>query len=168
MEAPSFTRIDRHILSENTPGIDSFRNRKTEMVEHLQHRALEDQKNGIGVTYVWVLDEKEIVGYVSLAMFSMRKSLLPKKDRNVGYRDIPVMLLGQIATHQDYEGRGIGEFMVLWTAGMARRYSRGVGCRGIVLHPHDDVIDWYVNKLNFCHLKDNEKDLMYLDVFSTR
>ncbi|RNJ77528.1 MAG: GNAT family N-acetyltransferase, partial [Nitrosopumilus sp. H8] len=141
-----FTKTELICLDKNTPGIDNFKNQKPEMVSHIKTRALEDQKTKLGTTWTWVYDNKIILGYISIAMFSIEKKIVFEQDRSfksVPYGSIPALLIGQLATHENYQGKGIGEFMVLWAIDQAREYSKKIGCRLVMLHPHDDVIGWY-------------------------
>lgn len=162
------TKIKLVCFDENVPGIDSFENQKQEMVEHIKTKAIEDQKTKLGTTWTWIYDNKTILGYISIAMFSIEKKIVSEQDKsfkNVPYGSIPALLIGQLATHKNYEGRGIGRFMVLWSINQARKYSKNIGCRLVMLHPHDDVIGWYHEKLKFRHLKrKNGKNIMYFDL----
>ena len=115
-------------LSDNTVGVESFKNSKQAMVDHIQKRALRDQRLKIGTTWVWVYDNKILLGYMSLAMHSIdKKDILYNQDElseKYPYRTVPSLLIGQIATHQDYEGNNIGRSMVLWAVKQALEYSK--------------------------------------------
>ncbi len=164
-----FDKIVVTRLSETTVGIDSFKNSKQEMVDHIQKEALRDQQLKIGTTWVWVYDNKIALGYISLAMYSIdKKDILHNQDESAQkypYGSIPSLLIGQIATHQDYECNKIGQSMVSWAIKQAFEYSKEVGCRTVALHPHEDVIEWYDKKLKFKHIKrDNKQDIMYFNL----
>ena len=163
-----FDKIVVTRLSETTVGIDSFKNSKQEMVDHIQKEALRDQHLKIGTTWVWVYDNKIALGYISLAMYSIdKKDILHNQDESAQkypYGTIPSLLIGQIATHHDYECNKIGQSMVSWAIKQAFEYSKEVGCRTVALHPHEDVIEWYSKKLKFKHIKrDNKQDVMYFN-----
>lgn len=167
-----FDRITVTRLGPVTPGIDSFKNSKQEMVDHIQRDALRDQRLKISTTWVWVYDGRIALGYVSLAMYSIdRRDILHGRNEPAGkypYRTIPSLLIGQIATHRDYECNGIGQSMVSWAVKEAFEYSKSVGCRVVALHPHEDVVEWYRRKLKFKHIKrGNGQDVMYFDLLKT-
>ena len=167
MTGIDFTRVVVKRLSESTPGIGAFKNRIESMAVHLQTEALEDQKQKRGTTWVWVYDDSVTLGYVTLSMYSIdRKDILKSQDA-VGqfpYRSIPALLIGQLATNEEYERNGIGSSMAWWSIGMALNLSETVGCRLVALHPHKDVIDWYKN-LEFKIInKEDRQDIMYLDI----
>ena len=52
MKSIDFTKVRLARLSSSTPGIDTFQNKKPEMVKYLQESALADQEHKIG--NVWV------------------------------------------------------------------------------------------------------------------
>ena len=149
------------VLSESTIGVDSFKNRKQHFVTNLRHGALEDQKNGDGVTYVWNAGDT-IVGYASISMFSIKTDSVPGGVPGVRFKDLPAVLLGQLATHEDYEGMGMASRIILWLVGFSRSLSRQIGCRGIALHSDADVIPFY-EKNNFIHLVNSKRNAMFLD-----
>lgn len=157
------------LLDANIKGVDSFHNQKSEMVEHLQNLALKDQKNRIGITYVWPHDG-QIAGYVSVSMYLLRRSLLTRSlKKQIRFKEIPVMLLGQLATHTDYQKNGLGKRMVIWTVSLALKYSREIGCRGVVLHSDPSLIEWYKERCGFHYLLDDEevgnrRNIMYFDL----
>ena len=164
-----FEKIRVTRLSPTTAEIDSFKNSKQEMVDHIQKDAFRDQQLKISTTWVWVYDNRTALGYVSLAMYSIdKKDILHNRDessRKYPYGTVPSMLIGQIATHQDYECNKIGQSMVSWAIKEAFEYSKDVGCRVVALHPHEDVVEWYRRKLKFKHIKrDNMQDIMYFDL----
>ena len=156
-------------LSPTTAGIDSFKNSKQEMVDHIQKDAFRDQHLKISTTWIWVYDNRIALGYISLAMYSIdKKDTMHNRDestRKYPYGTVPSLLIGQIATHQDYECNKIGQSMVSWAIKEAFEYSKEVGCRVVALHPHEDVVEWYRRKLKFKHIKrGNRQDMMYFDL----
>ena len=164
-----FTKVTLACLDKNTPGVDTFKNRKEPMVSHLQKDALADQEQKIGTTWVWVYDSHVVLGYVSLAMHSIdRKDIQNSQDRatvdKFPYSAIPSLLIGQLATHKDYEGNGMGTLMVSWVIDLAAYLSEKVGCRMVALHPEEDVISWY-QKLKFKIInREDRQDIMYFDI----
>ena len=77
------------------------------------------------------------------------------------------MLIGHLATHKDFERRGIGEHMVSWAITKAEDYSESIGCRLVMLNPESDVIGFY-EKQKFVHVPhgddDEESASMFFDL----
>ena len=164
-----FAKVTLACLGKNTPGVDTFKNRKKSMVAHLQKDARADQEQKIGTTWVWVYDDNVVLGYVSLAMHSIyRKDIQNNQDRAIAdkfpYSSIPALLIGQLATHKAFEGRGMGTLMVSWVIDLAAYLSEKIGCRVVALHPEKDVIRWY-QKLQFKIVnREDKQDIMYFDI----
>lgn len=160
-----FGKVNVRRLSKNTPGIDTFRNRTESMATHLQKDALADQEQKLGTTWVWVYNERVVLGYVTLAMYSIdRRDILKGQDHVAGtfpYSAIPALLIGQLATHEEYEGKGIGRRMVSWAIKMAADISKKVGCRMVALHPHEDAIGWYEKLMFKLITRENRQAIMY-------
>lgn len=165
-----FGKVDVERLGKDTPGIGSFKNRKASMVTYLQRDALADQEQKSGTTWVWVYDRRVVLGYVTLAMYSVDKKDIQNNRDSVAERfqhsAVPALLIGQLATHKEHEGKGIGMSMVSWAVSVAAGLSKKVGCRMVALHPHEDVVGWY-RKLEFEIIRrERGQDIMYFDILS--
>lgn len=149
-------------ISRNTAGLDSFKNEEGHMVKHLKRDALNDQNNGISCTHVWS-DGGTIVGFVSTSMFSIMKA---KTGLDVRFQEIPVLLLGKIARHTDYKGKGVGPHMLTWVDGFAKKLSKETGCRGIALHAQNIHLVKFYNKHGY-DLIDEDDLIMFRDLYGT-
>lgn len=162
-----FAKVRVGHLDENTPGIPAFKNQKHVMVDHLQKDALSEQNRKIGTIWVWVYDDRVVLGYVTLAAYSINKRHF-ENDRNYAgteqfpYGTIPALLIGQLATHEEYERQGVGKRMVAWAVKTAIELSKIVGCRMVAVHPYDDVVGWY-EKQKFKKVS-GKLTVMYLDI----
>ncbi|MCG8626431.1 MAG: GNAT family N-acetyltransferase [Proteobacteria bacterium] len=162
-----FAKVVIWRLDENTPGISVFKNQKRVMVDHLQKDALNEQNRKMGTTWVWVYGGRVVLGYVTLTAYSINKKHF-ENDRNYAgteqfpYGTIPALLIGQLATHEEYERQGVGKRMVAWATKMAIDLSKIVGCRMVAVHPYDDVAGWY-EKQKFKKVSGN-LTIMYLDI----
>jgi len=161
-----YSKIKRARLSENTPGIADFKNSDPDMVKFIQDIALNDQIKHVGTTWTWIHDNTELAGFVSLAMFSIDKKDLPEdKQRKYPYSTIPSLLVGQLATHLDYEGNGLGVEMIKFAVNQGYEASLQYGCRTVALHPLPGAISWYQKKTTFKLIKrENEMNIMYFDL----
>ena len=73
-------------------------------------------------------------------MMRIRNERSCKGTERFPYNTIPALLIGQLATHEEYERRGVGKMMVAWATKMAIELSKVVCCRMVVVHPHGDVV----------------------------
>ena len=96
-----FKKVRRARLSANTPGIYEFKNREDEMINFIQNEALKDQAKHVGTTWTWTYEDSVLVGFVSLAMFSIDRREIPQdKQGKYPCTTIPSLLIGQLATLQ--------------------------------------------------------------------
>jgi len=119
------------------------------------------------VTYLFRA-KTEVVGYVTLAMASVRKERLSKDLRKAHrFKDIPCLRLAQIARKSTYTKRGLGRIMVAWAFDKASRLSQEVGCRYVILDSEPDKKEHYEKYLWFKALPLRRGDktvLMYFDL----
>ena len=123
----------------------------------------------ISVTHVVVANdgESKIEGYVTLALKPILRDSLPnaKKD-NLPRGDYTVAFIGQIATSQDQQGKGIGTRLLYFALSRALTLSQYIGIAGValdVLHDagEDPIVfekrrDFYLNR-GFKPLIDDER-----------
>ena len=138
---------------------------KEQFTEYLKVQAHYDQKEQVGQTWVFK-HAGRIVGFITIAMAHMK----PSECEELGidsYGNIPALLIGHLATHKDFERRGIGKHMVSWAIIKAIDHSKSIGCRLVILNPESDVIDFY-RKRGFAYVPhgddDEESASMYIDI----
>lgn len=112
----------------------------------------------------------EFAAFYSVSPNSMREEDYSEKidgadQLHDGPFDMPARLLGHLAVDEEFEGNGIGSYLVLNMIDEAKENSSQF--RIALLHAHDDVIDWYKNDFDFIECRPNEDGsptLMYYDL----
>lgn len=137
------------------------------MVDHLQRDALNEQK--IGTAWVWVYDDHIVLEYITLAAYSISKKYIQNSQecaeaKQFPYGTVPALLIGQLATHKEYECQGVAKRMIAWAIKMAIDLSKMAGCMMVALHSYDDVVGWY-GKQKFRKVS-TKQTVMYLDIKS--
>ena len=129
---------------------DDFRDFKCEKKEYCDfvrkpEEAQEYYRENLGVTYVfWSKEDKRPVGFVTLAMGSLRKRDLPsERAESKPFRHVPSLLLGHIARDVRYKSQGVGRIMVNWVLGKANSLADQVGCRFVILDSERDMVELY-------------------------
>ena len=140
-----------------------FRCSKPEFEEYLRVDALYDQDAQMGHTYLFVYD-RQIVGYVVLAMAHMPAREQKHLDIDT-HGTVPALLISHLATHKQYERRGVGRGMILWVIRYARRLSKKMGCRAVLVSSDKDVVGFY-EKIGFFHgtARADIPNSMYFDI----
>lgn len=136
---------------------------KPEFAEYLKVDAYYDQDARMGRTYVFE-HEGRIVGYVVLAMAHM--PVTEQQHLNIStYGTVPALLISHLATHEQYERRGVGKNMLLWAISYGDQISDSVGCRAVIVSSDADVVDFY-KKSGFVHGTESADipNMMYFDI----
>jgi predicted N-acetyltransferase YhbS len=113
--------------------VDSFRCVESSLENWLRQRARKNQLEGASRTFV-VCDGDDVVGYYCLSAGSVARESAPGSVRRNMPDPVPVVVLGRLAVHTDWTGRGIGRGLlkdaVLRTAGVAKE----IGIRALLCH----------------------------------
>ena len=81
-----------------------------------------------------------IAGYVTLSVAQIERASLRKAHQRNKPDPLPATLLGQLAVHKDYQGRGYARSLLLFALRTALRASQEVASRGVITHPIDDGV----------------------------
>ena len=161
-----FSKVQKGILNRNVP-VDTFKCIEPEMETYIKEPAFTDQEKNLGTTWCWVEDRKTLLGFITLATYSIDKKEMPRGKRGkFPYQTIPSLLIGQLAAHKDYQHNGLGLKMINFAIEYAYQLSQNVGCRLVVLQPLSNAIPWYEKNTTFKPLKRNngKKDIMYYNL----
>ncbi|CAI9831269.1 hypothetical protein IBTHAUMO2_220012 [Nitrosopumilaceae archaeon] len=106
---------------------------------------------------------------INIDVFLKQIAVEKKPMNKMRFSEIPVILLGQIATHTDFQRQKLGREMVIWTLAQATKYSKKLGCRDVVLHCYPCLVNWYRDKCHFVHLNNTSekgvrKNVMSFDI----
>ena len=157
--------ISMVMLKPTTPTDKEFECKNPSYTEYYRVSSFDDIKDKIG--QIWLcMYRKKVIGFVSIAMAHMR----PERDKRLqrdGYGNIPALLIGHLATHKDYEGKGVGTNLIAWAIKEAVHSSQRIGCRIVMLNPEDDpkIRTYYIHKgFTYVPQNDKERDAFYLDI----
>ena len=133
-----------------TENLGDFRCSDPEFEEYLRVSALYDQSVGMGRTYAF-MHEGRIAGYIVLAAAHVPDT--EQKRLNIDtYGPVPGLVISHLATHEEYERRGVGRNMVLWAIDYAKDLAENIGCR-IVVVGADPEVEGFYEKIGFVHAK---------------
>jgi GNAT superfamily N-acetyltransferase len=116
-----------------------------EVNRFLREQALQDHEKDLSRTMVLILeaDQTRIIGYHTLAMSQVRQEEIPK-DKPKIKRSIPVVLLGQLGVDRAFQGRGLGELLLMDAQARVDEISRRAGIRAMMLDARNErLAKWY-------------------------
>lgn len=118
------------------------------MTNWLLRRALDNQSKGASQCYVVCDDEpkgKPVVGFYSLSAGSVEHVIAPRALKKNMPNPIPVVLLGRLAVHTEYQRRGIGVGMLKDAILRSIRAAQGIGAAALLCHAIDaNARDFYL------------------------
>lgn len=155
--------VEVYRLQKDLFNLENFCCGKKKYDEYIKKDAFTDQEEKVGQTWLFVYKKKEVIGYVTIAMGDLNKTRHDKL-RKLPHTNIPGVLVGQIATHKDYQKLGVGRWMIDWVISKSVKLSETLGCRILLLEAESDVVKWYANKLHFVHIPLKGKNVMFYDL----
>ena len=129
---------------------ESFDCGRDSLNQWFRRHAWRNQQTGASRTNV-VCDPvtRAIVGYVSLCTGQIGRAFLPKSAQRNMPDPLPVILVGQLAIDQRYQGRGYARSLLWFALMTALRLSKDVGCFGVLTHPLDDGLRQFYRRFGF-------------------
>lgn len=70
---------------------------------------------------------------------------------------MPAILLGQLAVDLRYQGKGAARSLLFFAMNTAVRFSRDIGCFGVLTHPLDDGLRDFYRRFGFEDLPGDSK-----------
>jgi GNAT superfamily N-acetyltransferase len=100
----------------------------------LNKRALANAASGASRTYVVCAPERQVVGYYALSAGSIAAASATGSLRRNMPDPLPVIVLGRLAVHTDWSGRGIGSGLLKDAVLRAIEASALIGVRALLCH----------------------------------
>jgi GNAT superfamily N-acetyltransferase len=94
--------------------------------------------SGASRTYVVCDDHNHVIGYYALAAGSIAVEAAPGRLRRNMPDPLPVIVLGRLAVHSDWSGRGIGSGLLKDAVLRSIRAGELIGVRALLCHEIDD------------------------------
>lgn len=153
-------------ILEKSDDTSKFSCKTKEIDDFIQHEALTFQEKLLGVTYLFIHEEK-LVGFATLCMGHINKKDMAAEDRlpkNIG--SYPALLIGQLGVCDGKQRNGVGTFICDFCLDRAVKLSDKLGCRFLVVDALESAVDFYI-KYGFIMAPKQEKEkqkLMFLDI----
>lgn len=121
----------------------------------LKSRALSNQEKGFTAVLV-VHEAGRVVGYYGLAPTAVVPSILPRLIRTGQSPDpVPCLLLGQLATHTGWAGRGIGTGLVKHALQRCVQAAELIGGRALMVNAVDAEAAQFWQRRGFLPTRDD-------------
>lgn len=121
----------------------------------LKTRALYNQEKGFTAVIV-VHDANRVIGYYGLAPTAIVPAMLPRSIRTGQPPDpVPCLLLGQLATDQNWTGKGIGSGLLKHALQRCVTAAGLIGGRALIVHAVDAEAAGFWKRRGFMPSKDD-------------
>ncbi|MFH0861325.1 MAG: GNAT family N-acetyltransferase [Candidatus Altiarchaeota archaeon] len=134
--------------------------------EFLKEDAVGHTQAKISTTYLF-LYKKVPIGFFCWGMFAIkpgRDAVKKLEERGKRYGLFPAILIARFGVDKRYRGHHVGTEMIGVILGLARKISKKIECRFVVVHSYPHVVEFY-RKNGFKELKRRGKNVeMYLDL----
>jgi predicted N-acetyltransferase YhbS len=135
--------LQNHDLSGFTSGYE-------ELDVWLHKQALKSQsRNNARVYVVSDTDIERVVGYYAVAMGSVQRNDAINPLKRNSPNPIPMVVLGRLAVHSEYQGLGIGAGLLKDCVLRSVDAMNSIGGAGILVHAIDDSARSFYTKFGF-------------------
>jgi ribosomal protein S18 acetylase RimI-like enzyme len=140
--------------SHNRQGFDCGRQ---ELNSWLLQVARQHQEKGLSKIFVATLPEEPdfICGYYALTLAELENRYLPDAMKKKMPRRIPGVRLGRLAVDRKYQGKGLGELLLVDALNRAHRIYTEAGGIGLFVDAIDVRAADYYHRLGFKSSPDN-------------
>ena len=130
---------------------------RAELNDWLSQVARQHQDKGLSKTFVAVREETptRICGYYALTLAELDNQHLPIVWRKKLPRRIPGVRLGRLAIDKAYQGKGLGELLLIDALTRARRIYIEAGGIGLFVDAMDEQAAAYYQRFGFVVSPDN-------------
>lgn len=140
--------------SHDRQGFDCGRQ---ELNDWLRQVARQHQDKGLSRTFVATLDDapNTICGYYALTLAELENRNLPEAWRKKMPRRIPGVKLGRLAVDIEFQGKGLGDLLLVDALTRAQRIYQEAGGIGLFVDAIDEQAAGYYKSFGFEAIPDN-------------
>lgn len=126
--------------------LDNFDSGEPSLDEWLKKRASKNQSSGASRCFV-ICNGKQVIGYYSLSAGAINHEVAPKSMRRNMPDPLPVLLLGRLAIHKNYQDKGLGTALLRDAMLRAVSVAHDAGIFAILLHClNEDAKKFYLSR----------------------
>lgn len=126
---------------------------------YLQQTARQHNQKGISRTFVLTdasnIKDKIIIGFFSLSLCEIRSAKLPPSLAKKYPLNVPGVKLARLAVDINWQGKGIGEILMIEAMNRAVIISDNAGVVGLFVDAKDERAKSYYTRYGFVSLEDN-------------
>src|SRR5690606_2737869 len=107
-----------------------------ELDNYIKQYVSQDTKRKLAVCYVLADENTNVIAYYTLSSGSVDLNDIPDHLRNsLKYAEIPVVIIGRLAVHMDYQGNKLGQILLIDALKRIVKISTLVGNHAVIVDP---------------------------------
>ena len=135
----------------------------SELNAFLKTRARQNQLQGFNTTFVAIVEgdvTNKVVGFYSLSMGEINLLSLPDKlVKKLPKHPVPVARMGRLAVDLNFQGQGLGKFLLVDAMKRVQSASGAVGVYALLVDAKDEPAKAFYLKYGFITLSDQPMTL---------
>ncbi|MGE4219729.1 MAG: GNAT family N-acetyltransferase [Alphaproteobacteria bacterium] len=138
---------NRYAFSCGEPALDAY----------LRRQAAQDMRRRIAQTFVAIgTAPSAIAGYYSLSAASFARDALPAdRAKRLPHYPVPAAILGRLAVDNAWQGRGLGEHLLMDAIHRTLAASRAVAMHALVVDAKNDRVARFYRRYGFLPFPDS-------------
>lgn len=129
--------------------LEDFQCTSPELTNWLINRARKNHREGASRCFVACDDQQNVIGYYALAAGAVSHELAPGSVKRNMPDPIPVAVLGRLAVHTDWAGKGIGQGLLKDAVQRTLQTAQQMGIRVLLCHAIDEPAKAFYIKHGF-------------------
>jgi len=152
------------ILDKKKHAVEKFNCGNEALNRYLPIQAGQDMRKKLSVCFVLHDDyTRDLIGYYTLSSYSINADAIPnslKVNAPRNYARLPATLLGRLAIDLKFQGKGLGEFVLMNALERALDASIKIASLAVIVDPIDKAAENFYSQYGFVKCKDNNKMLL--------
>ncbi len=143
---------------------------KKALDDYLKRQAGQDGRKNLARLFILPGEEANVIaGYYSLSSLSMNLADLPEDmaRKLPRYPDLPGALIGRLAVDRRYQGRGLGEVLLLDALKRIAILGGEIAVHSVVVEPIDEQAATFYRKFGFLDIA-RRADRLFLPIDTAR
>lgn len=129
-----------------------------ELDKYIKQYANQDIKKRLAVCYVITDKNNNVIGYYTLSSNNIDLNDIPENlSKSLKYAEIPVVIIGRLAIHQDYQGNKLGQTLLIDALKRIVEISALVGNHAVIVDPINESAEKFYAKFGFVNLKSSKR-----------
>jgi predicted GNAT family N-acyltransferase len=141
---------------------DHFSCGKPTLDNYILRNASKDVQSGARTCFVVLDDQQRVIAYYTLSTDSIPLDDAPEDlKKKIKYPHIPVILLGRLAVHIEYGGKGYGKLLLVDALKRSLQVAKEhIGSVAVIVDPIDTDAEQFYKKYGFIKIPDSGRMFM--------